>query len=354
MKPKVKIGIVGAGFVGQLAHLMNYVEIPDCAVVALAELRPELRKKVAQRYNIPRTYSTHLELLQDPEVEAVVVITRRPTLGPVAYDCLKAKKHVLTEKPMASTAEQAERLVATAKENGVQYVIGYERIHDEGVQKAKAIMDELLKTKELGEITFARAHCFMGESYCNIDGHIMTDEKIPLDKTPEWPIAPDWISAESKNDYAAFVNVYCHNINLLRYLIGQTPKVDYAGIFRNDGQIAVLNFGAFGAVLEAGRGNARQWDEVTEIYFTNGRLRVETPPHFLRNVPARVELYREKGEKEVLIPQASWTWSFRRQAEDFVRTVRENGSSAASGAVGLEDIRLIEEIWKNGKKDKTV
>src|SRR5262249_49250885 len=98
---QLNIGMIGAGFIGQLAHLMNYVEIRECRVLALAEYRPDLRRRVAQRYDIPRTYATHHELLEDADVEAVVVVTPRPYTAPVVLDCLKAGKHVISEKPMA-------------------------------------------------------------------------------------------------------------------------------------------------------------------------------------------------------------------------------------------------------------
>src|SRR5438046_295524 len=103
---QLNIGMIGAGFIGQLAHLMNYVEIKDCRVLALAEYRPELRRRVAQRFEIPRTYATHHELLQDADVDAVVVVTPRAFTAPVVLDCLKAGKHVLSEKPMAGNSEQ--------------------------------------------------------------------------------------------------------------------------------------------------------------------------------------------------------------------------------------------------------
>ncbi len=54
-----KSGIVGAGFVGQLAHISNYARIKDCEIVALAARRPELRRKIAESYGILRTYATH-------------------------------------------------------------------------------------------------------------------------------------------------------------------------------------------------------------------------------------------------------------------------------------------------------
>jgi predicted dehydrogenase len=60
---KLKIGFVGVGNMGQCAHLRNYATLPDCEVVAIAELRPKLRERDAVKYCFPRTYASHEEKL---------------------------------------------------------------------------------------------------------------------------------------------------------------------------------------------------------------------------------------------------------------------------------------------------
>jgi hypothetical protein len=88
--------------------------------------------------------------------------------------------------------------------------------------------------------------------------------------------------------------------------------VAYASVARQAGQLAVLDFGNFSATLETGRDSNRGWDEVTEVYFADGRLTLRTPPALLRNVAATVELYRAGQAQEVIIPQLPWSWAFRR------------------------------------------
>ena len=341
---KVNIGIIGAGFIGQIAHLANYAAISDCRVMALAELRPNLRRQVAKRFNIRRTYESHRELLDDDRIDAVVVVTARPHLGPIALDCLRAGKHVFTEKPMSGDVEHAQLLTEAAREMNVQYVVGYMKRYDEGVQRAKKILDELMANEELGRITFVRSHCFMGESYCNADEYITTDELLPSD-LPRWPEAPASLSDEFQASYAWFLNVYSHNTNLLRYFLGGTPQVRHTHMPSQLGGVVVFDYGGIPITLEVGRLNFRGWDEVIEIYFEHGRLQVKTPPALLRNVPAQVTLYR--GDVHALsAPQCEWRWSFRRQAEAFVRAVRDGVESLTSGEDSLNDIRLAESIWQ--------
>src|SRR3989338_4121782 len=339
----IRVGIVGAGFIGQLAHIAHYAKIKDCRIVALAAGRSELRRKVAQRYGIPRTYSTHQELLKDPEVEAVVAVTARPGIGPVALDCLKAGKHLLTEKPMASTLEQAEKLVDAQPERKT-YAVGYMKRYDAGVQKAKEILDGLLRTGELGPILYARVHCFAGDAYCKADGHIVTDEKKTTD-WETWGLAPDWVPDGQKQEYHQYLNMYCHDINLMRYLFGKTPVVSRVQFNDPGCKLAMFDFGGYSALLETGSFPGRAWDENVEIYFANGRLRIELPAALLRNVPAKFELTR--GNVQDTLPSPSGpSWSFQRQAEAFTQDVAQGRGSLSSGADSLEDIRLIETVWK--------
>ncbi|HEY3790514.1 MAG TPA: Gfo/Idh/MocA family oxidoreductase, partial [Bradyrhizobium sp.] len=103
----IGIGIIGAGMVGQMCHLANFVANPGCRVVALADLRPELAAAAAVKFGVQRVYRTHLELLADSDVTGVVVVTRRRATGPIVLDALNNGRHVLSEKPMAYTVAQA-------------------------------------------------------------------------------------------------------------------------------------------------------------------------------------------------------------------------------------------------------
>lgn len=345
MTRKLNIGMIGGGFIGQLAHLMNYVEIDRCRVLGVAEYRPELRRKLAERYAIPRTYATHRELLQDAEIDAVIVVTPRAYTASVVLDCLEAGKHVLSEKPMAGTVEQGQRLVECARARHLCYAVGYMKRYDEGVQAAKRLLDDALASGSLGEPQFARTHCYMGNSYCNASGHVVTDEKASYSDAG-WPTAPAWLPRDWQKPYADYVNTYSHNTNLLRYLFDGIPQVDYVHLDPRAGQIAALRFGGMMALVETGRTSNRGWDEVTEIYFSDGRLTIRTPPALLKNVPAAVELYRAGSVQEVMAPQCHWTWSFRRQAEAFVAAVLDGEPLLISGAEALEDLRLIETMWR--------
>jgi predicted dehydrogenase len=100
----VRFGYVGCGFMAQKAHLPNFHRIPGCALTALAEVRTGLRDRIADRYRIPRRYSSHEEMARDPEIEAVGVSAGYALQGQMARDLLRAGKHVFMEKRKSQLA----------------------------------------------------------------------------------------------------------------------------------------------------------------------------------------------------------------------------------------------------------
>ena len=114
MEP-IRLGYVGCGFMAQKVHIPNFISIPDCQLMAIAEVRTELGQRVQDRYRIPKRYHDHLELAKDDEIEAVAVSAGFALQGQIAKDLLSAGKHVFMEKPMAVSVKQAEGILEAAE-----------------------------------------------------------------------------------------------------------------------------------------------------------------------------------------------------------------------------------------------
>jgi predicted dehydrogenase len=338
----LRIGMVGAGMVGQLAHLANFVQIPRCKVTALAELRPQLGALAAERFGVPKVFPSHRDMLAADAVDAVVVVTRRPATGPVVLDALTAGKHVLSEKPMAHTLDQGRRLVEAASARGLTYSVGFMKRYDAGTARAKRLLDGFLVSGELGRVLLLRAWCFGGEFVCGADGYVMTDEDRP-DGLETWPVAPDFIPPEERGDYAQFLNVFVHDLNLIRLFAGGTPAVRAVDLDRKNGRTVLFDCGSFPAVLEMSEQTGTQWNEGLEVVFEKGRLSLAFPSPLLKNQSATVTLVR--GGETSMIP-TGWSWAFRRQAEAFVADIAARREPLASGTDSLADLELAETIWR--------
>jgi predicted dehydrogenase len=341
----VRIGMVGAGVMGQIAHLANYATLPRCRVVALAELRPGLRGKVAARYGIDRHYATHVEMLRDADIDAVVAITRAHHSAPVALDVLRAKRPVLTEKPMAATLDQAERLLAAANQANVLHAVGFMRRHDPGAELAKRLFDQAVASGELGRILLMRCHCFGGNDYFIPDSFIQPDEPRPEDVMADWPDAPDWLDRDLAPAYRRFANIYVHDINLLRWFGGRTPAVTHVDYRKGGSGVVVLDFGNFPATLEFGEVTQPRWDEGLTIQFERGHIKLDLPPALMTDSFSAVECYRA-DTASLDRPPVPPIWAFRRQAEAYVDSVADGRPFVQPGADAIEDIRVLDRIWR--------
>jgi predicted dehydrogenase len=338
----IRVGFVGAGFMGQGVDLPNFLARERCEVIALAEARPRLREAVAQRHQIPRTYASHRELAADPDVQAVAAITSEQLHREIVPDLLAAGKHVYIEKPIASRLEDAQAMVEQARRSGVILMVGYMKRYDPGVRWARDRIRNLMDSGELGPPTFARAHCFGGAWVCGYAPPLIrTDEPAPGAE----PVAPAWLPEDLRPAFFTFNNVYCHNLNLLRFLLGDEVEVGPAD--RVGGVTAVLlRIGGVPVSLETGALDAHRWDEHAQVYFREGWVLVETPPPLLPNVPARVRVYRGKSARELDEPFPAWGWSFRLAAEHFLECIEQGREPDSSGADALRDLEIVEAVFR--------
>src|SRR5262249_4401464 len=123
----VALGYVGCGFMAQKVHLPNIVGLDEVNLLAIAEPRSDILASVARRSSVDRVYAPHHDLAADPAIEAVMISGHYSGQGEIAIDCLKAGKHVLVEKPMATSLEQADRILAAeaGNEAGARLMVAY-------------------------------------------------------------------------------------------------------------------------------------------------------------------------------------------------------------------------------------
>jgi predicted dehydrogenase len=109
-----RIGVIGCGRVALLRHLPVLASLPEARLAAIADVRPERLESVASQFGVERRYASHIDLLADPELDAVAVLVPAAAHAEVALDALDAGKHVLVEKPLALDPADADRLVERA------------------------------------------------------------------------------------------------------------------------------------------------------------------------------------------------------------------------------------------------
>ena len=334
----LRVGVIGAGRVAQIAHLATLAQVEDAQLLALADLRPELATLVAAHWKIPRVYATHHELLADPNVDAVVVVTQRTQTAGVVGEALRAHKHVLSEKPMALSSVDATALVELARARDLVYAVGYMKRHDRGVAVARERIARLRADGSAGALVLVRATHDGGDDGAGTDWLMTEEPRTDAGFTVTAAVG----DPTPRSRFDAFLNVFSHTTNLARFLLDEPLEFSAA----QSGPYGAAVTGRLGGVPFVGSFAQRVvpgWHERIEVLFEHGTVSVELPPPFDRSAAARVRIASRAGAiEDASLPG----WAFERQARAFVADVRERGRPLAAGSDAVADVALGEAFWR--------
>ena len=136
----VNVGVIGVGAMGE-NHVRVYHKIEEANLVAVSDVSERALKKIEKKYGA-KGYTEYSELLENPEIEVVSVCVPTTFHHNVVMEAIKNGKHVLVEKPIAFTLEEAEEMIAAAKEAGVLLATGHVERFNPAVRKAKELVDD--------------------------------------------------------------------------------------------------------------------------------------------------------------------------------------------------------------------
>jgi len=119
----MRIGIIGAGIQARVAHLPAFSKIEGVEVMGIADIHEKSAKILAEKFNIPNVYTDYHDLIRNNDVDLISICTPNYLHKQMAVDCALAGKHILIEKPMATTVKDADEIIEAAKENGVKLCV---------------------------------------------------------------------------------------------------------------------------------------------------------------------------------------------------------------------------------------
>jgi predicted dehydrogenase len=340
---KVKIGFIGTGYMGQQAHLRNYVALDDCEVVAIAEPREKLREAVGARYGIKKTYQNHLELLDDCEVDGIVASQPYDRHAVLLPEVLPKGIPVFTEKPLALTVESAKMLVECAEDSGTLHMVGYHKRSDPAMEYAQSIIREWKDTQVCGQLRYIRATMPPGDwDAGGGQGYINTNEPYP-DVRRELP--PRDMDPETFEAYNEFVNYYVHQVNALRFLLCESYQVTHAS---SSGALFVgeSETGVTVTIEMAPYKTSVTWEESYLVAFEHGYLKVNLPPPLACQQAGTVTVMQDPGSDhpptitQPVLPKRS---AMLNQAANFVAAIRGEGSAPCESPEAVEDLRISRE-----------
>jgi len=203
---KVGIGIIGAGNIAQNAHIPSYLKQNDVEIIAVCDINETRAKEVAEKFNIKYSFSDFNKLLSINEIDAVSICTANNFHQTAAVASAAAGKHILCEKPMATSVKEAESMLNAAKENNVIFMMGF-------VNRFRAD-SKVIKT-------FADAGKF-GEIYSAKAGWLRR-RGTPL----------GWFTNLSKSGGGPVIDIGVHVIDLAWYLMGKPNPIKVSALTYN-------------------------------------------------------------------------------------------------------------------------
>lgn len=341
MSEKVRIGFVGVGGMGQAAHLRNYATLPDCEVVAIAELRPKLAQRVAEKWGIAKVYPDAATMLASEKLEGLVASQPFDRHGSIIPPLYQSGIPVFTEKPLASAVDVGERMLAELKKSGSWHMVGYHKRSDPATMAAKATMERWKTSGEMGKMRYVRITMPAGDWVAGgFNENIHSDEpypSIPCDTDQTWA-----------SPYIVFVNYYIHQVNLLRHLLGEPYRVTYAdpsGVL-----LAVQSESGVAGVIEMTPYQTTvDWQESALITFEKGWIRLGLPAPVAHNRPGSLEIFTDPGEgatPQTIVPQLPWVHAMRQQASNFLAAIRGERPPMCDAAEALEDLKVARDYLK--------
>jgi predicted dehydrogenase len=270
----VKVGIIGCGAIGQRRHIPEAAANPNVQIVALCDINLERAKSVAKQYGDPQVFGDYKQMLKSADIEAVVVGTPNYLHASMTIDALNAGKHVLVEKPMATTREDAKAMIKAAAKAKKFLMVGQNQRLMPPHVRAKQIMD----SGRLGKpLTFQTTFKHPGPDGWSVDG------------------AKSWFFKKEMAVLGVTGDLGVHKADLMRYLladeivqvegiIATQDKKDSKGklIPLDDNALMVMKTrrGVVGVMTISWTNYGRFEDNSTVIYCEKGVLSMGTDPQF--------------------------------------------------------------------------
>jgi len=314
----LRIGVLGAARIAPMAVIRPAHAVPDVRVVSVAARDPTRARTFARKQGIPRFHETYEALIQDPEIDAVYIALPNNLHAEWSIRALRAGKHVLCEKPMASNAEEARQMAAAAAEADRVLIEAFHYRYHPLAARMKQIVDG----GELGTIRHLEAH------FC-----------VPL-------LRPGDIRYRYDLAGGATMDVGCYAVNALRYLAGAEPTVATAQARLVSAQVdrfmrAELRF-------PDGRTGRIVCSLFSWILFRSrvivrgdlGELRVDGPfnPQLFHRFKIRVG---DSVRSERFPGETTYTHQLRA----FVKTVRGQATMATDAEDAIANMRVIDAIY---------
>jgi len=310
---KIGVAVIGTGQWGK-NHARVYKELPSVELIAVCDVNAERAKAMAQQYGV-KAYTDSTEMFKDKSIQAVNVCTWSTILFQEAMKALNAGKHVLVEKPMSTTPEQARELVKTAEENGLHLTVGFLMRFIPGLQLIRqSVMD-----RKIGELVCVTAK-----------------------RVSQWP--------ERIGDVGVVKDTAIHDIDVMRFLFQQDPVSVYAKM----GSKRIQKFEDYAQIMLTYENGATAFIEANWLtpYKTRSLIATGTDA-IMRLDYITQELWIEEKTQTVQ-PRLPFQEPLKAELQHFIDCINKTAKPIVTGEDGVKALEIAKAAIESSAKNTVV
>jgi predicted dehydrogenase len=327
----IHIGVIGYGYWGPNL-VRNFFECPTTEVVAVADLNEDRLAVVNRRYPGVKTVTDYREILRNPRIDAVAISTPVTSHFPLAMEALDAGKHVLVEKPMTATSEEALRLIEKADRRNLVLMVDHTFVYTGAVRKIRELIDK----GSLGEIYYYDStRVNLGLFQHDVD--VIWDLAVHDLSIMEF-ILPDTPAAVSATG--------------IGHIKGAAENIAYVTVFYESSLIAHLNVNWLSPVKVRRTliGGSRQMIAYDDLE-NSEKVKVYDKGVTVKNGPESVyKLLVGYRSGDIYSPQLDVTEALRLEAGHFAECIEGGKTPITDGFAGLRVVSVLEAATKSMKE----
>jgi predicted dehydrogenase len=356
MTAPLRFGIIGAGAIATRGHIPSLQSIPGVEIVGICDTNIERARAAAAKFGIPNAYGDLQEIVSHPGIDAVTIGVPNAFHAPAAIAALEAGKHVVCEKPLATSVADGEAMVAAARRSGRVLAVNMSSRPRPEFQ----VMRQAVQEGRLGTVTYALARMIRRNGI---------------------PGFGSWFTRKDMAGGGATMDIGVHMLDVVLWMLG-FPEVRAVR-----GEIQAVHgphergLGSWGVDRVAG--GTFDVDDLAAIHLrlANGGLAtIEVAWAFQGRNELRVQLagdqggadffpdlygketplrfFRDEGDLPVeitpVMPEVEWGVAWAQGFVRFVEAVHGTGQPLATGDEGLAVLRLLDAAYRSAAEGREI
>jgi UDP-N-acetylglucosamine 3-dehydrogenase len=310
---KLGVAVIGIGFWGR-NHVRVFSELPQTELKAVCDVNKERVTALANQYNVD-AYTDSRKLLKRKDIQAVSICTWTTTHAAEAIKAIRAGKDALVEKPIASTVNEAKRIVRLAERRNKRLMVGFIERFNSGVQSVKS----MVYREEIGSLVSASSR-----------------------RVSEWP--------ERIGDVGVVKDTAIHDIDVMRYIFDEDPTAVFAKI----GNLRHSKYEDYAQIMLVFEWGKTAFIEANWLTPYKTRNLLLTGSKAILNLNYLTQEITVETAGQSTTPRHAWQEPLKLELQHFADCALNNRTPAVTGTDGLKALQIAEAAFKSSKQNRAV